>query len=87
MGFSAIVEGWPCDRNRDAALVVREDRGYTNMRCRELAAQRWSRLLSVAFMFSVRYRTGSMEMGVVYKVYEERRYSNEVSEGRKMSWL
>lgn len=54
--------------------MVREGRGYENVRCRDFAVKRLSSLLSMAFSFSVRYRTGNMGMGMVYKVYEERRY-------------
>lgn len=67
--------------------MVREGRGYENVRRRDFAVKRLSSLLSMAFSFSVRYRIGNTGMGMVYKVYEERRYSNEVSEGRKMSLL
>lgn len=74
MRFSAIVEGRPFDRNREASLVIREERGYARMRCRGLAVKRWSRLLFMAVIFSVRYRTGSMGLRVVHKVYEEKRY-------------
>lgn len=74
MGFSAIVEGLLFDKNRDAFLVVRKERRYANVKCRDFSVKSWSRLFSMAFSFSVRYRTGNIRMGMVYKVYEERKY-------------
>ena len=45
--------------------------------------KRRSKLLSMAYIFSVRYKTWNKGMGVVYKVYEERKYENEVSQSEK----
>ena len=59
MGLCTIVEGLPFDSNRGTSLVVREDRSYENMGCGDFAVKMWSRLLSMASMFSVRYRTWS----------------------------